>query len=340
MAADSNIIRGLAFWLGKLRAIYPLSPLLIAFVITGVIFIATLLTTGWGSPMIALEVRSNFVSYTVGRQAIAAIAVRDAVVSDRDRALLCGYGTTDEKGTRLTARIMPSEGDVVEYIWNKGFVIIRFRTPPEKSGPHLDLQVQKQPICKIDNELSLYLFDADLAKMPPLPLVGPGQIGVELGLQPVPPQTEGALPGWLTKQAPSGAALGISTTRLLLDGTARVYGRTNLGSDGNLYPIPDSDFRLPRGSRLTTVDGAWLTGTVTLATVDEGFDVRATTESQQLRLYRIGGQEQAETFATGVLSRAFRDPSTAPFLLFVGIFVIVVQILLALAAIDKKEPGQ
>ncbi len=338
MAADRDIDSGLAHWLGKLRTHYPPYHLLIALVISGLIFGAIILTTGWGSPMIALEVRSNFVSYTVGRPAIAAIAVQDAVVSDRDRALLCGYGKTDEKGTRLTARIMPSQGDIVEYVWNKGFAIIRFRSPPEKTGPHLDMQVQKQPICKIDSELSLYLFDANLTEMPPLPLVGPGQIGAELGMQPVPSQTKSDLPTWLTQQAPADAELGVSNTRLLLDGTARVYGRTNLGSDGNLYPIPDSDFNLPRGSRLTTVDGTWLTGTVTLATTGEGFDVRATTEAQQLRLYRIGSQEQAETFATGVLSRAFRDPSAAPILLFVGIFVVVVQILLALAAIEKKGP--
>jgi hypothetical protein len=300
----------------------------------------------WASgtaPMVIVDVRATQVSYTIQRPPLSQLPLRGAIVARADGfcdALL------DEKG-RLTALVAAPKDTMVTYIWHRNFVQITLSPPllnkadPESWAP-VSVEKAGAPRCVLAAASATFLLPhAAMRDLPPLPILGQGNIGAELGIPPAPEASdlkrEIAVRGTPARKVKIHAAPG----HLLLGGTARVMGRTSLWWDsGKLFPVADSDFIIPRGSRLSSnASGAPLIGNLVLADGADAFDIQVTTEAKDLSIHRMGANAQEEALAFGALARSFGDPSLAPILIPVAIVGFLIQIFFGLEAMIRERWG-
>lgn len=279
---------------------------------------------GRSIPLLVVAVQTTYVSYDVQVPDLSAIAFRSALVTGVTgpcAALVAADG-------QFTARVTPSQGTQVEYVWHRNFVQVKYDLAAADAT--LTIEAAGSRGCEMTGGgLSVILPQASLALAVPLPLLGRVEIGNELPVPPVPQ------PDDLTRSLPLGGGSAfvaeLAPAQLLQGGSVTVFGQSSLWHSRNqVYPVPDAVYPLPRGGRLVSAEGARSTGTVGFG--ETGFDVDATVSADQLLLYRPGA-DRPETFGVGVVSRAFSDPGAAPWLVFLGIWFVVLQLLLGFAAL-------
>lgn len=309
----------------------PIAFVLASACLTGLIFLLVRFYVLELPPIAVVDARSMFVTYEVQRERVSSFVVHDAQVTDR--ALFCD-GLLDENG-QFTGLVSPREGTHVSYTRHFSHLQIMLDVPEGKAGPVLS--IDGRPDCEVIGEkLVLLVRENRLALHQPFPIMGRGEIGVELGVPLAPDPSAGLArigdgkDAFIVKRSPGP---------LLLGATVRLFGRTaTLYGTGQLYPISGAEFHVPLGSRLASdVPSSSLAGYVRVMEGDEAMDVEVTLEAAELKLYRVGPREQAETLASGAVARAFGNPGLAPFLIAVAIFSFIVQILCALDGVIPER---
>ena len=290
-----------------------------------------------GTPLVLISARSNFVSYDVNRPVNSAISVPG--VYFRDAGRLCP-DLSGADGNWLSVLISPPQGARISYSWNPGWALVTVDLPQAEAQAKEPLVVERReyPPCQITQRRTSFVIRAEtLAKMAPLPILGPGEIGREIASATMP---DGASTS-IVNERDQNEVFVRSATGTLWGGSLRVFGRTAVAwNTGQLYPVPDSEYLIPRGARLITAGREdTFTGTVIFpADGQEGFDVEVTANSESLVLFRPGPESQRETFATGIVARAFADPSSARLLLALAIFVFIFQVVVG--AVTLSDIGR
>lgn len=296
--------------------------------------LTVLLWLGSSAPLVFVEARATYVRYEIQREDVSLLALREAIVQRANG--LCD-SILDNKGL-FTGLVRSPVGTTVEYTWHKNFAQISL-TPGRSEkfdaepGPTI-VDREGQPPCTLETERVVFLISHEgMSRILPLPILGKGEIGVELG---VPNRPE---PGDLDLTLASGIELEQAPGHLILEGTARVMGRTSLWwDDGKLFPIADSDFIIPRGSRLvSSEENSPLVGNLVLARNSSAFDIEVSTEAHELKLFRFGQNQQTESFAVGAIARAFGDPSLAPILFLLGLVAIMLPIYFGFEAMIRER---
>nr|WP_321467678.1 hypothetical protein [uncultured Desulfobulbus sp.] len=173
----------------------------------------------------------------------------------------------------------------------------------------------------------------ELDKGYPLPVAGPGQIGIEIGSQ--------ALDFANSKDK--------SVINLLHGGKLQIFGRA-FGildkKNKTLFPIKDGSYELPPGSRLSSekiyekdtdnrVNDDSLYG---LALIKEKYlQIFLTTESNSIKLFRAGRSEDSEIIGIRIFSQLFNDPRIAWISIILVSFTISLQIWEFLTGFDFKS---
>lgn len=303
-----------------------MGDLRIACELVGICLTLTLLT--WaaalmigGTPLVLISARSNFVSYDVNRPVNSAFSVPGVYFRDAER--LCP-DLSGADGNWLPVMISPPQAARISYSWNPGWALVTVDL--ENANGPLVVERREYPPCQITERMTRFVIRAEtLATMAPLPILGPGEIGREIPRAIMP---DGASTS-IVNEIGQGEVFARSATATLWGGTLRVFGRTAVAwNKGQLYPVPDSEYLIPRGARLVTAgaEDAFTGSVVFPADGQAGFDVEVTVNSESLVLFRPGPESQRETFATGIVARAFADPSSARLLLALAIFVFIFQV--------------
>lgn len=287
-------------------------------------------------PLVLIEAETSFLSYRVQREDLSAMSLQGAEVTDT--AAVCREGL--DADWRVAAIVRPPVGATVEYRWMPGMVLIRV-LPTGDGTTTFENAAGVQ--CREGAALTFLVPAAVLERAGPLPVLGAGQIGVELGVPTLPhlppacsaPELEGrrciSIDTDTDTDPPEGKReipVDPASTSALFSATARLYGRTSV-SGGQLYPISGGEFVIPGGSRLEASEERFpFIGSLTLGDDGASLHVQVTTEAESLRLYRAGQNNQAELLATGSVARAIQDPSLGPFLIFMAILVLLLQLAL------------
>jgi len=285
-------------------------------------------------PFVLVEARTTYLAYTVRRVDPSRLAVIDAILTGD----LGGCGGMVGAARRISAAIAPKEDTVIEYAWLPGWVTIRLNAPP---GNPPVLETAGGDSCPLPEQTLLAVPAGSMADQLPHVVLGHGEIGAEIAValppeRPRPPVIGPSPPGFENLFAANAAAPG----PVLLSGTARLFGRTGtLLGRGEVFPIGDGEFVLPRGSRLTAPEGAAMAGTLTLSPDRDALDVQVTVDAADLLLFRTGEFNQAEVLAAGAVARAFGDPSLGPILLIVAIVGFVLPVGFGISTLIREAQG-
>ena len=305
------------------------------------LLLGMLLLVAGKPPLVLIEAETGFLSYRVQREDLSAIALDGAEIREADS--FCPAGLDAEGKVRAIVR--PVSGTTVEYHWLPGMVMIRFLS--ESGAPALVENAEGQQCRAAGADLTFLVPAEALQRLPPLPVLGRGQIGAELGVPTLPgllpPCRDSALAGLrCVDNGLHEIPVTITSDRTLRRATARLFGRTSGPVwHGQLYLITGDEIPVPGGSRLDTErDDAPFIGSVRLS--DDGMSLQAqvTVEAESLRLYRAGQTEQAEVLATGVIARALVDPSIGPWLILAAIVAYLLQLAINMRDIYKDAAGK
>lgn len=292
-------------------------------------------------PLVLIEAETGFLSYRVQREDLSGIALDGAEV--REISSFCPAGL-DEAG-KVRALVRPVYGTTVEYHWLPGMVMIRFLS--ESGAPALVENAGGEQCRAAEADLTFLVSAEALQRVPPLPVLGRGQIGAELGVPTLPglvPSCEDAeLAGYQCiynglHEIPVTA----TSDRTLHRATAQLFGRTSAPfSGGQLYPIASGEIPIPGGSRLEAhLQDAPFIGSIGLSGDGRSLLAQVTVEAESLRVYRVGQTEQAEVLATGIIARAIGDPSLWPLLILAAIIAYLLQLAINLRGIYKDAAGE
>ena len=292
-------------------------------------------------PLVLIEAETGFLSFRVQREALSVMALDGAEV--REIASFCPAGL-DEAG-KVRAIVRPAFGTTVEYHWLPGMVMIRFLS--ENGDPALVESAGGEQCRAAEANLTFLVPAEALQRVPPLPVLGRGQIGAELGVPTLP-----GLPSACRDIALAGhrcvdnglheIPVTATTDRTLHRATAKLFGRTSAPfSGGQLYPITSDEIPIPGGSRLeTNNEDTPFIGSVGLSGDGMSLLTQVTVEADSLRVYRVGRTEQAEVLATGAIARAIGDPSLWPLLILTAIIAYLLQLAINLRGIFKDAAGE
>lgn len=292
-------------------------------------------------PLVLIEAETGFLSFRVQREALSVMALDGAEV--REIASFCPAGL-DEAG-KVRAIVRPAFGTTVEYHWLPGMVMIRFLS--ENGDPALVESAGGEQCRAAEANLTFLVPAEALQRVPPLPVLGRGQIGAELGVPTLP-----GLPSACRNIALAGhrcvdnglheIPVTATTDRTLHRATAKLFGRTSAPfSGGQLYPITSDEIPIPGGSRLeTNNEDTPFIGSVGLSGDGMSLLTQVTVEADSLRVYRVGRTEQAEVLATGAIARAIGDPSLWPLLILTAIIAYLLQLAINLRGIFKDAAGE
>lgn len=299
--------------------------------LTGVIFIFVRVFVLDITPVALINAQSTYVTYEVQRGPASNFTLRGAQL--RDTTQVCD-GILDSKG-RFTGLVAPGQGSQVSYTRHKSHLLITLESPPGTSPA--ELTVEGKAVCKVPGDrLNLLIPNEMLDRHLPFPIVGRGEIGAELGIQaaPMPAQesveVDDGRGGFSVRQAPG---------HLLVGATVRLFGRTStLSGTGQLYPIPDAEFQIPRGSRLSsTSETSTMVGTIMADQRDSALDIEVTLEASEVLIYRIGQRDQVERLAVGAFARSFSNPGLVPILVAIAIFGFILQLICALDGVIQNK---
>ncbi|NUB46602.1 hypothetical protein GEU84_019600 [Fertoebacter nigrum] len=302
--------------------------------LTGVIFLFVRVFVLDITPVALISAQSTFVTYEVQRGPASNFTLQGAQL--RDRSQVC-EGILDGTG-RFTGLVAPGQGNRVSYTHHRSHLLITLDIPPGTSAA--ELTVEGHAVCKVQGDtLNLLVPNEVLDRHLPFPIVGRGEIGAELRIQTAPVQAQDLIQvddghgGFSVRRAPGP---------LLMGATVRLFGRTStLSGTGQLYPIPDAEFQIPRGSRLSsTEEPSTMVGTVTAAADDFALDVEVTLEASEVLIYRIGQRDQVERLAVGAFARSFSNPGLVPILVAIAIFGFILQLLCALDGVVRDKRGR
>lgn len=299
---------------------------------------AVLLLAVGKPPLVLIDAETGFLSYRVQREDLSSIVLRGAEVTDT--ASFCGAGL-DAAG-KVNALVRPGAGTTVEYHWLPDQVKITLQSDPANRAL---IEGEDGTQCRAASGFLTFLLPAKvLQRRPPLPVLGSGQIGVELGV----PTFVAPLAACRSEDLKGQTCIDNGRHEVpvanepnptLHRATARLFGRTSmLFSGGQLYPITDGVFPIPGGSRLqASQETAPFIGSVTLS--DDGLSLRAqvTVEADNMRLFRAGQTQQAEVLATGVIARAFSDPSLGPLLILATVIAFFLQVAVGVRSIVRRN---
>lgn len=272
----------------------------------------------WGStrvPFIMIEAESETLEFRVARPEVAVVPVSQASAFPA----IEGCRSLPEQDTLVTALVRPLDGTIVRYR-HFGDVIgieltgARINNEIRSAGDLIFLDEAK---CKLPHYVRFLIKEQTRGELTnwTLPIAGPAEIGIEAGT---------ALP-------PGESRRRVPTT--MLSGSLHIFGRTAaIWNNGALYPAHDEALPLPAGGRLTSGVGLRDEGAEGLADWygvaiigENSFRISATTESNELRIFRPGNSSDAERYAVSVFARLLNDPSVAIFSLAVVIFAIAMQ---------------
>jgi len=247
-----------------------------------------------GPPLIVMQLRSEILVQRVARPELSSIAVTNARLAGGEACNLASGGL-------FSGVMQPPEGAILTYQWAPTQLRIQVDAPPSDDGKAaIRLSDRAEGECSVDGRLQMLVALVPGDSSAPawqLPIAGPAQAGSEFG-SPLAP-----------------AADGERVYDLLRGGTVSVFGKSVDG--GMLFPIADSSFEIPAGSRIASSDvlppgtgeaGPSWYGVATYG--PDGFDISATAESKELRLFRPGAGRQSETFGIGLLAGILGDPGT------------------------------
>lgn len=305
----------------------------ISLFITGVIFIAIFLFRYKNAPLILIHAQTELVSFIVARPELANIPLYNVELVRHD-GKTCKQLT--EQNDLFTGLLQPMVGTRITYRHSGEKIVIEIKPGPlqkgEKHSTLAYLKFSDDTRCVVHNRLVIR-FEPPASEnhfminARPLPIAGPSEIGKEYGA-PLMPRKSGK-----------------RTAGLLAGGTLRVFGRaTSLISGKEIYPPQHANFIIPKGSRLTSISSrgnneffpnSWY-GSVTIN--EFIFDLSATTEAKELRLYRPGRSQDAELFKTSLLAQIFNDPSLAIFSFLFVLFTIILQVVLAFINVLSSGP--
>lgn len=303
-------------------------------VLTGVVFVFLRAFVLDITPVALIRAESTFVAYEVQRGPASNFALHEAQLLDQSQVcdgILNGAG-------RFSGLVAPGQGNRVSYTYHRSHLLIILEIPKGTAAPELTVEGQK--VCKVPGDsLSFLVPNEVLDRHLPFPIVGRGEIGAELGIQTAPAEAvtqihvDDGHGGFIIHRAPGP---------LLMGATVRLFGRTStLSGPGQLYPIPDAEFQIPRGSRLSsTEDTSTMVGTVTAVAGNTALDVEVTLEASEVLIYRIGQRDQVERLAVGAFARTFSNPSLVPILIAVAIFGFIIQLLCALDGVIRDKAGR
>ncbi|SHF37458.1 hypothetical protein SAMN05444279_13223 [Ruegeria intermedia] len=263
-------------------------------------------------PVVFVSVRSNHIEYQVKRPALARLAIVDGTwvgpETDCTRVTL-------SRGRAYTLLLMPAAGAQVEYLSLPTDILITV-TPNEGDGVRV-LNSSLGMGCDIKDTVSVLIAEEDFARNQPFPVFGPVEIGSDTSRTEPPRHT-------FRWQLTPERIVETIPVRFVQGGQARLFGR--LDWRGQLYPVIDGDFPIPRGSRIEFASDD-VSGSIVRAADEPIFDIQFTVEATAMRVFRPGKTQQHETFATGLMARAFSDPILSVIFLVLGISGFLLSIL-------------
>lgn len=266
-------------------------------------------------PFVFIEAETETLSYYVIRPQVAAVPLVDAKIIGLP---LTNCGKLSESQTSITALLQPAIHTIVRYRHSGKKISIQLSNKNSVGAIHF----ADETICALPANGITFVIATPSHESPagpavrPLPIAGPGEIGVEQG-------------------APSITNIEHRIFNTMKTGSLRVYGRTAFPPNrGALYPAEDAEFPLPAGGRLDSGED-FTSGNISnvaawygIAHIGENaFQVSVTTESKDLRLFRPGSSGDSERFAVSLFGRLFNDPSVAVISLAVVVFSIVMQVI-------------
>lgn len=305
----------------RLALFKPWSPLIalgLALVLTMAVVVGVAVVRS-APPMIVLQLNTEILVHRVARQALSTIAVADA---DFPPGTACLNVLT---GGRFTGTIEPPEGSLVTYRWAPAALTIDVQVPlvvrkdssTEPQAPaDIRLGTHDQQECTLRQErFSVRVNRAPDSSDPAwqLPIAGPAVAGKEFGTQ--------LAPGSDRQRSYD----------MLLGGTVSVFGKSL--DNGMLFPIAQSAYQIPAGSRLASAAavpvgdadaGASWYGVANYSA--SGLAVSATTETNELLLFRPDPNSQRVTFGIGLLAGVLGDPG-------IGMLAFMVATFLALSGL-------
>lgn len=293
-----------------------------------VIFVSLVVCLDPPPPIIVIKAESEFLAFKVIRPELSVIAVENA--TSRREIETC---EKIKEGIIEFGLLEPLVDSLVQYRYNGEYLSIIITTPEKKDdklGSYIRFPDKTK--CKLP-PTAIFLLDKPEEgsfSSRPLPVAGPGQIGVELG----------------SPTLPQAGKVKRRLFNIMTSGKLKVYGRTRFPLDsGILYPIEDTEFDLPAGGRLSsggeTYDSpeinneAAIYGVVLLG--EKSFFISAITETNELRWFRPGGSSDSEKFAVSIFSRLFDDPSVAVISFSILFFSLTMQVICGWIDICKND---
>lgn len=298
------------------------------------VFLTVVLWLTSSAPLVVVEARATYAKYVVQREELSLLALRDTIIY-RAKGLCAGI--LDENG-RFTGLVRSPVSTTVEYFWHRNFVQINLtRGPSDISAEPISIDRKGKPACRLETQnVVLLVPHSEMNNLRPFPILGTGEIGFELGVpnRPSAGELELELLGSdiVVRRAPVG---------MLIEGSAHVMGRTSLWWDsGKLFPVANSNFTIPRGSRLVSSnESSPLVGNLVLADPPNAFNIQVTTEARDLKLFRFGQSQQVETFAVGAIARAIGDPSLAPILFLLAMAGLLLPVYFGFEEMFRERRG-
>ncbi|KIX11845.1 hypothetical protein [Dethiosulfatarculus sandiegensis] len=295
------------------------------FLITIVTSNAIVKLTDDNAPLAFINAKTELISYIVARSELSNIPLYNVEIVSKENEI---RQRLKENNCLFIGLIKPMPGARVTYRHSGEKIIIEIKsgaihrgTTPSVIG-YLHFYDDTQ--CPIHNRL-IIRFRTPTVKdyfsnnARPLPIAGPAEIGRELG-SPLMPRKNGK-----------------RTAGLMTGGTIRIFGRTNsFFGHKEVYPAQDASFVIPKGSRLTSISNSSITagspnswyGSASIE--KETFELSATTESKELRLYQPGRTRDSERFNISLFVQIFSDPSLALWSFRFVLFAFLFQVLLSL----------
>ncbi len=270
-------------------------------------------------PYIVIDAISEMLAYRVCRPGITGVPLFAA--SMRGDLTNCPLASMSQPNNAITGRLEPYVGTIVTYRYAQGAIAIEINGGSKSAG---SLTFANGNICSLPSRVSVTM-DTQGRVLRPLPIAGPAEIGREFG------------------SASTMRAQDKQSNDFMYGGSVKVYGYAMLWPfKGALYSS-GADFSLPAGGRVTSNDdfnplteqstaAPWFG----IAELDEkGFRISATTVSSDLRMYRPGATGEVETFALGLLTRIFFDPSMAIISIFLCAFSFIMSPLATMMRLKK-----
>ena len=271
-------------------------------------------------PYIVIDAISEMLTYRVRRPEIAAMPLFEANLKGDFNN--CPWPTMSQPSIAITGMLEPSIGCIVKYRFTPDLVAIDIDGGNKSAG---SLTLSNGTYYDLPSRVVAVIGTGGVVR--PLPIAGPAEIGREFGSV----TTTGAHPR--------------KSNDFMYGGSLKVFGYALLPPfEGALYSS-GADYALPAGGRLTSDDDFDPVKTQSaaapwfgIAELDKkGFKISATTVSSDLRMYRPGATGERETFALGLLTRIFYDPSLAIITVFLATFSFVMPPLKTLMGLKKRS---